>query len=421
MADWQRRSVLKTGTMLLTGGLLSSVGSADPQISEPEVPIGEAQTPIDEAQGVFENFTDWSSDSGNPGNIRFVSCPDGFQEPEAIAWQYDRTGSAAVTNGMVYLQTDGEIHALDADDGSLLWAATDSQYRATPAVANETVYAIGDQLMAFEANSGDVRWSTRLDTDAVSSAPIVAFETVYVVADGTLYAFDTADGSSRWEHESISIPYEPSQDGSPSETSYVFNTQYNSLAVSDGTLWALLDDRASDNPVGTDAVAAFDPLTGEIQWSAHLEPGYYASGLAVTEDTLFIENMTEEGVMVFDRAADNSGDLISDALVTATINGYTVTRGQYNLAMHNSETSWWKDGPYQYGPPTIAGDTVVVAHSINGLDTPDEIVGLDLESGVEQWRFTFDEDQWDDGFNIDCIVDGETVYVNRDDGLTALR
>ncbi|WP_306052048.1 PQQ-binding-like beta-propeller repeat protein [Natronococcus wangiae] len=407
MADWQRRSVLTTGTALLVGGLLSSGGAADDLVNDD--------------QASLEEPTGWSSYGGNAGNTRFVPSADDLEEPETIAWQYDETGAAAVVDETVYLQTDGEIHALDAADGRLLWTTGDIQGLTTPAVADEALFVTGDQLTAIEADSGDIRWSNTFGDDAVSSAPVVAFETVYVVVNGTLYAFDTADGSCCWKRDSISVTCELPHNDSPGQTSYVFNTQYNSIAATDGVVWALLDDRASEESINTDAVVAFDPMTGKKQWSAHLEPGYYARGLTVTEDTLFIENETERGVMIFDRAEEEHGDFIPDALVTATANGRTVTRGRDGLMMHDSRSSWSKDGMHQYGRPTIADETVVVAYSVNGSRTTDEIIGFDLESGSDQWRFTFDEAQWNDGFNVDCFVAGETVYVNRDGCLTALR
>ncbi|MFC4440038.1 MULTISPECIES: outer membrane protein assembly factor BamB family protein [Natrialbaceae] len=414
MADWQRRSVLRTGTALLAGGLLSSSGTADDLINED--------------QASLEEPTGWSSYGGNAGNTRYVPSADDLEEPETIAWQYDETGAAAVVDGTVYLQTDGEIlqndgeiHALDADDGCLLWTTGNIQGLTTPAVADEAVFVTGDQLTAIEADSGDIRWCNTFGDNAVSSAPVVAFETVYVVVNGTLYAFDTADGSCCWKRDSVSVTYELPHNDSPSQTSYIFNTRYDSIAATDGAVWALLDDRASEGSINTDAVAAFDPRTGETQWSAHLKPGYYARGLTVTEDTLFIENETERGVMIFDRAEEEHGDFIPDALATATANGRTVTRGRDGLAMYNSRSSWSKDGMHRYGRPTIADETVVVAHSVNGSRVTDEIIGFDLESGSERWRFTFDDAQWSDGFSVDCFVAGETVYINRNDGLTALR
>jgi hypothetical protein len=41
--------------------------------------------------------------------------------------------------------------------------------------------------------------------------------------------------------------------------------------------------------------------------------------------------------------------------------------------------------------------------------------------GTDSWRFEFDDSVWNDAFDIDCVVDENTVYVNRDDTLGAVR
>jgi outer membrane protein assembly factor BamB len=407
MAEWQRRSVLTTGAAILTGGLLTSVGAADRT-------TGENQAALEEPSG-------WSSHGGTAGNTRLVPSEDGLEEPAAVAWRYDESGPVAVVDGRVYLRTDGGVHALDADDGSVLWTVTDIEADRTPTVADGTVYVTGDQLTAIDTDEGKVSWSQPFGDGARSSEPVVVSEIVYVAVDGTLYAFDAADGSCRWKHDSVDVAYEQLHGENSDRTSYVFSTQCNSIAVTDGTIWAVLDDRRSDESVGMDAMAAFDRTTGEVQWSAPLEGGDYARGLAATEDALFIESEVEEGVMVFDRSTSENGDFIPDALVTATVNGRAVTRGRYELAMHSSDTVWSENGTHRYGLPTIVGNTVVVAHSVNGPDTPDEILGLDLETGAEQWRFVFDEARWSDGFNIECVVADGTTYVTRNDSLAALR
>ncbi|TYL37836.1 pyrrolo-quinoline quinone [Natronococcus pandeyae] len=403
MDDWQRRSVLATGAALSAGGIFASLGAGEPTSdgSRPQ---------LDEPDG-------WSSYGGTAGNTRHNPSISDFEKPETVAWQYDETGDAAVVDGRVYLRTGEEVHALDADDGSRLWTCPHVHAAGTPAVTRDGVYVAGDQLTAIDADSGAVRWSETFGTDVSVSAPVVAFETVYVTVEGTLHAFDVVDGSRRWTCETVAVTSR--EDDSGTHT-YVFSTRTGAIAAADGMIWALLDKRRSGAAIDADALVAFDPVAGETLWSDHLEPGGSATGLTVTETTSFLENSSEEDVTVFDTASKEEQQHLSDALVTAVAGDRVVTRGRHRLKLSSPCGSWEKNGTYSYGAPAIAGETVVVAHSLNGSSTADELVGYDLESGDEQWRFTFDESQWTDGFGVDCVVDGETVYLNRDGGLTAL-
>ena len=139
--------------------------------------------------------------------------------------------TAAAANGMLfYTQADdwaylngridpGIVYALDARTGAAVWTfdpALDAESVArwpkidvdapphiisSPAVANETVY-IGTEtgaIHALDAQTGDVRWTTKL-SGAVRSSPAITGEMLYVGStDGHLYALDVATGSVTWQ------------------------------------------------------------------------------------------------------------------------------------------------------------------------------------------------------------------------------
>jgi outer membrane protein assembly factor BamB len=391
-------AALATGTALAAAGTSSANESPDtPATPDRAEPKG------------------WSSHGGTIGNCRHVPSSDGLERPDAIAWQYEHSGPASVVEGAVFLQTDGDIHSLDAGDGSLRWTADAIEASGTPAVAGDGVYVAGEGLAALEAETGEVRWSVGFDgADSVSS-PVVAFETVYVSVEGALRAYDAADGSLRWEHETVDVESEAG------EGAYGFHSTNGTIAVADGTVWALLDKRRSESGAGADGVAALDPTTGEVLWTAHLESGRTASGLAATEDALFVETSSEEGVVVFDVASREIVDTVSDAFDSAAVGDTAVTHGRYTLSSTGADAPWNDQETHAYGKPTIVGDLVVVAHSRRGRSSPDELVGFDLEDGSERWTFAFENAHWNDGFPIDAVVDGETIYVDRDGQFTAVR
>ncbi|WP_293027495.1 PQQ-binding-like beta-propeller repeat protein [Natronococcus sp.] len=260
-----------------------------------------------------------------------------------------------------------------------------------------------------------MRWSEAFgDAESVFS-PVVAFETVYVSVESTLHAYDAADGSLRWEHETVDVESEAG-DGA-----YGFHSTNGTIAVANGTVWALLDKRRSESGAGADGVAALDPTTGEVLWTDHLESGRTANGLAATEDALFVETPSEEGIVVFDVASREIVETVSDAFDSAAVGDTAVTHGRYTLSSTGADAPWNDRETHAYGKPTIVGDLVVVAHSRRGRSSPDELVGFDLEDGSERWTFAFDDTHWSDRFPIDAVVDGETIYVDRDGQLTAVR
>ena len=93
--------------------------------------------------------------------------------------------------------------AIDVATGEIEWAIDGlGSGGHPPAVVDGTVYAMdGGDLCALEADSGDILW--RYETDSVSeSSPLVVDDTVYFAnLDGYVYALDTADGTERWTFE----------------------------------------------------------------------------------------------------------------------------------------------------------------------------------------------------------------------------
>ncbi|WP_187432905.1 outer membrane protein assembly factor BamB family protein [Natronococcus pandeyae] len=394
---------MTTGATLATGSLLASIGAA----TEGDRPL------LEEPAG-------WSSYDGNARNTRSRPSMSSIEAPETIAWQYDENGSPVIVDGTVYLQTNGEVHALDADDGSQLWTSSDVGASETPAVAKDAVYTAGSKLTALSTETGGVQWSVELDVEESVTSPTVAFETVYVIVDGTLRAFDAADGTPRWERDTMDVAYSPPGDDSSSDYSYGFSTDDGAIAASNATVWALLDERRNGGIPGTDALAAIDPLTGEAQWTEHLELGTVADGLTAIEGTLFIENGVGEEVVVFDTESRERKRTISDAFVTAATEDAVVTRGRNGLEVTMSGSSWSEETVDGFGAPVIVGDTIVVGYTAD-TQKPDMIRGLDLEDGTERWRLEFDERQWMSGFGVEVIVGDDIICIDRAEGLTALR
>jgi outer membrane protein assembly factor BamB len=116
----------------------------------------------------------------------------------AVLWNYTAAGSVtysspAIVNGAVYFGSDGgNVYALNASNGALLWSyANSGAVQSSPAVANGVVYIGSDDnnLYALNATTGAPLWSYTTG-GPVESSPAVANGVVYVGSDdGNVYAF----------------------------------------------------------------------------------------------------------------------------------------------------------------------------------------------------------------------------------------
>ena len=146
---------------------------------------------------------------------RFESKRLNGMKPEAqtLADVWDLyLSSPAVFNNHVYFGSgDGNVYALDASSGVLVWKfPTGDVVHASPAVANNTVY-IGSwdsNLYALDAESGQEKWRFKAGEDPVAhnqvgfqSSPTVVDGVVYSgCRDGHVYALDANTGRKKWDY-----------------------------------------------------------------------------------------------------------------------------------------------------------------------------------------------------------------------------
>jgi outer membrane protein assembly factor BamB len=153
-----------------------------------------------------------------------------------LKWSYNAGAvysSPAVANRVVYVGSmDGDVYALDASTGALLWTystGSQSEVTSSPAVANGVVYvgsgtySYPSYVFALNASTGALLWSY-LTGNWVFSSPAVVNGVVYVGSyDGNVYALNATTGSLVWSYTT----------GSDVE---------DSPAVADGVLYVGSDD-----------------------------------------------------------------------------------------------------------------------------------------------------------------------------------
>lgn len=129
------------------------------------------------------------------------------------------TTAPAVADGTVIVGTESDIYAVDADSGDVQWQTSSDGPWATPAVAGDTVYLQGggeagesNVVAALDTATGDVRWTTEVGTVPDISTDVTLDNLSPAVADGTVFvlvgrsdeeehslaALDAATGEEQW-------------------------------------------------------------------------------------------------------------------------------------------------------------------------------------------------------------------------------
>ena len=181
--------------------------------------------------------------------------------------------SPAVVNGKVFFGSgDGNVYAVDAQSGVLLWKLpTGDVVHASPSVAGNTVYvgSWDSHLYAIDADSGQQKWAFKGGEDAVihnqvgfQSSAAVVDGTVYVgCRDAHVYALDAATGRKKWDY--------------PTSKSWVIGTP----AVRDGVVYVGTSDSAR--------FMALDAKTGRLKFNFDAK-AYIFSSSALAGDLAYV-------------------------------------------------------------------------------------------------------------------------------------
>jgi outer membrane protein assembly factor BamB len=377
--------------MLALGGLLGSVGTV---------------AAIESSESNVESEDGWPSARGNPGNNAYFPDRSGPEAPVAIDWERDRGGPVAVRDGTVYQTTDEEVHALDAEDGSVLWESDDVGASGTPAIDSEHLYVGGDLLTALNADDGTIHWQADGENGTEVTPPNVYDGDVYALSGATLYAFGS-DGEQRWsfeaEEEFHANGAPPVADGAvfACSESYVFARELES-----GT-----ERWTSEIPDEMERVVEHDPIIAA--------EGYVAVAMEDGEEPY------PDDVVLYD-SETGEGREWYDGNIPATITEDRIyTNPTYGAAGYERETGdqvWDPDQPIkQAQQPVVAADGIYV-----GIDGSQEAEGED-----EHGLFVFDEDgsvKWsvvpdvsDQVARLDATLVEGTVYGWGTDRLLAIR
>ena len=124
-------------------------------------------------------------------------------------WAYEAerplVSSAAVVGDAVYIADFTHVYALDLQSGAERWRFTHDAvtlYFAPVATAEQVLITSYDTAFALDAQSGDVRWSRRFDD--VEIIPAAASpDLVFIKSANVLYALRAETGADAWRYSSL--------------------------------------------------------------------------------------------------------------------------------------------------------------------------------------------------------------------------
>ena len=215
--------------------------------------------PVISADRVYVGSAGLSRGSPDPGDgVYSVSLSDG-----RVLWRHgadNDVNGVAVSDGTVVATGDqGEVWALDADDGSPRWVFSkqDSLFFTNPLIVEDLVFVGSSEgvLYALDLESGLVRWTAEFDSPLRGGAASDG-EAVYAVGEaGDVRAFGL-DGQEFWR-EKLSFATLTSD----TLTARVFAAP---TVVGDHVVIPYVRDDVYPVP----ALTALDRYTGSIRWEA---------------------------------------------------------------------------------------------------------------------------------------------------------
>ncbi len=120
-------------------------------------------------------------------------------------WRFDTNDpirvAPAVFNGTVYVGTEGRrrrgTYALDASSGKVQWSTDQTGMASSPAVTDDLLVYVWDDLRACDPGTGTESW--RIDLESSISSPVICDNTVFIGgSDQNFYAFDASTGETLW-------------------------------------------------------------------------------------------------------------------------------------------------------------------------------------------------------------------------------
>ncbi|MFC2059048.1 PQQ-binding-like beta-propeller repeat protein, partial [Chloroflexota bacterium] len=202
-----------------------------------------------------------------------------------LSKRLDWSGSPVTSNGIVYFVASHSVnvsadiwesmsilYAVNADVGTPLWEYYFSTgVNREPVVADGLVYNLcGNELYAFDAYTGVVKW-VHSSMEGTKASPIVVYgNRVYFVSNDSIYAIENNYGTYVW-HADVS--------------------SYGQLSAGNGVIYSLI--------YGGPYIIALDLATGNFLWQSELLGAVSNSSVVVIADGKLYISMSDGIVQAF--------------------------------------------------------------------------------------------------------------------------
>lgn len=272
---------------------------------------------------------------------------------------------------LVVGSSDGEVAALTAEDGRLLWnVVLSSEVISTPAVDGTTVIVrlANGQLVALDARDGRTLWIADQPVPSLSirggARPVIEGDHVYAGFDnGKIAAYELARGQLSWE-----VPL-----ATPSGRSEI-----ERLVDADGIFQISADELFAVAFHGR--AAALELATGRTLWQRDMSS---ARGLAADPVAIYVTDADSQ-VWALDRA--NGGplwtqaDLRARGITAPTRVGEALAVGDFEGFVHLLDRETGRIvGRTRVGPTPIIAPPLAVG---------DLLVAQDVRGRVTAWRIS---------------------------------
>lgn len=434
MKDLTRALVALTVVGLAVGlAAAAGAGGAVAAGGEDVVTLGENQTvpndtTTDDGSGTNESTTDDDS-AANESTAKEAGNP--------LKWSTDAAErevltTPAVAEGVLYVGSlEGKLYAIDADDGESVWNVSTGKDHvvASPTVNGDAVYVgandfnrTSGSVHRLNATSGDTEWSTRLKS--VEGSPIVANGNVYVASlnnneyYSTVHALNASTGVEQWN---ISVPNYALTTAPQLVNETLYVSGYNV-------------DVDSDNHPVSSQVVAIDVRERAIDWTFNESNGRIRSAPTVVDGTVYVgsENATLYALDADDGTVSWQFETALRIRASPTVVNDTVFVGDLGLYIENDSTAgvyavnattgeelWSTNQTHSIGvAATIHGGTLFVGDQRGTDDENDthvssgRLYAFDLATGDLQWSFN-GSDHW---ISTPLTVANDSVYFGNQNG-----
>jgi outer membrane protein assembly factor BamB len=197
----------RVGRALLFGSAILLLLTASPFAQRASAPrAGGSGRGTTAAAPAASPANEWRQFRGTP-NLTGISA----STPPAtlkVLWSHELgdtiESSAAIANGVLYVGGgDGDLVAFDFETGAVKWKYVTGNLicESSPAVGADAVYVgdLGGIFHAVNLQDGKPRWTFRTGSE-IKSSPVIVGDTVLIGSyDTHLYAFETKTGKLRWK------------------------------------------------------------------------------------------------------------------------------------------------------------------------------------------------------------------------------